>query len=463
MAPKKTKDANPVRVLVAKQRDTKHRETVVVKRSKTKRPDLGRPAVDRNDYLDSLLNPRLAKHRNIGVPSGNLPSTTFQTKRIITVAVDPIGGASYCFMPSLKNGVLRLGSNPNGAVTTMSASTGTDLSFNSFTAAGYSPATISTIVSVADHNDILVSASAIRPVSMQVDWIPMGAALVEAGAVNVRMCDRSDLPGSPDTPASGVSGEVLFGIGPSTAALIQSDDRSSEVRATETISAMWSPEDEQDLIYRPVLPADTTGGTAESGDSVLRGFVDAQWVSTSGATPTDTAYLPYEAVRTSPSLAAGSDYRDGLFRGYPYIQFTFASCQATAAATTTIGELVVYTNWEMITDGSRVIDMTTPRVSNPLELAQAGNVTAMVPMITVPSQPANPLTLIHEAAETATDHLYVRNAPTKQAIEGTSWLPNLVKAAAPAAGLIAGAIPGIGAVAGPLVSAGASLLASLLG
>jgi hypothetical protein len=446
-------------------RDTPKRNTehATTRRGKSAAPRsrVDSRATERNDYLDSLLNPRAAKGRKIGVPSGNLPSTRFQTKRVFTVTVDPNGNASYALMPAIVDGGIKLGTNAAGEVTTMISSTGNDLVTAGFTAAGYAACTVLQMINTPELQDVVGSATGIRPVSMQVDWIPTGAALVEAGQVDVRLCSRDDRAGATDTVTSGSSGQLISGVGPSGISAIISDDRSYPTRSTESISAFWAPEDEQDFVYRPVLGASALGTTGNAEGAAIAGFKRLAWVSSGAGTPTDTAMLPEEIIQQQGQT--GTTYNSNIANGYPYLQFTFRGLQNTAAVTTNVGTLTAYINWEMIVDGTRVIDSAQVCVENPLELAQASNVLSLIPPLTVPTAPANPLTLVHEAATTAVDHLYKPNVSKKQAIEGTSWVSSLVKSAAPMLGGLASMIPGIGAVAGPIATAGASLIASLLG
>lgn len=459
VAKKATTPAN-VTITVAERRD-KQRSRERAKSGWTSGPDSSGSGPS-NPYLFSLVNPRAAKDRGIGVPSGHLPSVKFQTKYRVSTTVDAAGASSYVFTPALTYGVLRLGTNSSGGCTLLASSTSTDLSGEGYTAAGYSAATRTAIISTADATDICASGVGIRPVSMQVDFVPTDTVLNEKGLINVRQGARDQLPCRAGTNAT-VSDEAYFGRAPINLGAIAADSNSYECRASEAVSTYWAPQDEQDFIYTPLSSSDgiVPSRPGDATDEVNFGWHDGAYVS--ATTGTNVAYLPYQVVETEQGAqVAASERTDIISRGHPWIQFTFTGCQLTAGAVTTVGVFDIYINWEMLSDGSRVVDHSTASVTNPLEIAQALNATALAPMISYPDSPASPITQTHEALREATTHLYDKRVNQKNAIEGTSWLPKLAKAVAPALGAAAGLIPGVGPVIAPLASTGAAFLASLL-
>lgn len=414
----------------------------------------------RNDYLASLLDP--FNGAGVGIPD-------FDTNKVLTsttryrypIATNAGGFAVYAFQPAFNNGGIKVGSNEDGSVlhcmTATSANLGTDDAAFTFS-----------LVKSADRTLFQADFLSVRPVSMGVKFVPTQAATAIEGLLHV----VDYVPGRArpfrlsNTAAAVSNGGIEKALGPITggaapaqlpvfASLTDIETSADHINriALETVTT-WTPELPDNLAWCAM-------GNNGEGHSESIGFPAYNWENTN--TTTVDQYLlsaEYENLMDDAGNPIWDPAGPGATRSpmanYPMCVWAFSG----ATASTTIGEIEVVINWEIIVRPALTSILPTRTIaSNPDEFAQAANVMQSVPKTYYPTDPNEPTTRIRPLLLSSVNHLY-DGTPRKAAVEGTSLWSKIKSIGGRVLGAAApflAKVPGLGAVLGP----GAALLSEL--
>jgi len=403
-----------------------------------------------NPFLATLLDP--IKYKGIGIPDAStLPSVKFQTELRQTYQTDASGNLVICAAPTLDNGILRLGTNATTYVTMEAAAAGTDLSGDGFNAAGYSPASVGAILPLTNTKQIQANLASVRPVSMCVQHIPIQAALTSQGLVSMGVLPREALPCIPSPPSQfaanqGIEQVIGTQSGNQLVSQIVSLPQLTTFNATNEGQCVWSQQDPQDYVYRPVAVPGSNGNVPE--------LAFTQWKLvqfTNAATgKLDQYWMPMQFVAgLDMGAGANSGNQFGLSTSLPYVMIAYTGLAASSKV-----ELAFTINWEGLSDTGDILWASEPTPNNPLKMAMAENVMSILPKVSVPTLPGvegtAPLAALagHAAQASVTPEGEKFWGRVKHATGGA------LRAAAPALAVI----PGMGAA----LSAGAAMIGAIL-
>lgn len=383
----------------------------------------GAGSVERNAYLESLLNPEYA--HDARVPDDScLPSATFHTQRSFDLSTNADGRACYVLGPNYVSlnhanqsagiGAIKLGvtvgSTEGELVLAEAGSPDLDPS---------NPGCTTFQVMTSDmKTQIAENFAAIRVVSACLKIVPIAAAMTASGALATGLVPRGEFVGRLDcgaaSPANGL--DAFFTTrGAQSIDDVFSGPENQVTNATVESCVTWFPQDAVDNIYKPTLAG------ARQGTFAVTTCLDTVTGNI------NRFYAPFAleagAVVNSTSNTGGTQLPDTTF-STPYFVVAIKDAPATTkthTATLTINyEAIPLTNVSMLTSSE-------PSPANPLELAQATNTVRNLPN-TRYALPGDAPTHMYEAATAAAAHLSTRG-PVKSVVEGRSFLDEIKKGA----------------------------------
>jgi hypothetical protein len=398
-------------------RNASQKSTAPKARGKQVKPNRAgnRKVIDRNVYLESLLNPESSVPAK--VPDDTItPSVCLQTRGLVDVITDDGGNALFAFAPAYVAGsragsgsdqgadaaAIRMGTDANGNLTLLDdSSTGLPL--------GWTGAEAVKIMSDKLQTEIRTTFSAIRPVSACLKVSCTEAALTAHGTHFGGRWARGQSPCVP--LPSGMSSDFKSYFADGNGPVDMDEAASGAVQLTNFTSNMcvnWAPQDGSDHEYQL-----TEYGTRSSG-----AFWRSEWDA--GATLVWSPFIIQLNDGTNPGEPQSAEINPES--SLPYLVYGVRG--ATAASHVCTLEFTV--NWEAIpiATESRLVS-GTPSPANPNELAQASNTMALLPPVQQKSVPGDVPTKMYEAAAKSSDHLYDDKKSTKKATEGTSWLDDI--------------------------------------
>jgi hypothetical protein len=277
-------------------------------------------------------------------------------------------------------------------------------------------------MTTALRDEISHTFAAIRPVSACIRVTCVEAALSAHGSMALGNLPRGEAPARYDT-GDGVNEGLTTWI-PNTGIDSLNDffgaPRFTVTNATKTVCLNWFPQDSNDFDYR------AAGEGTMSGAFQLRSYTD------STSTNVNKIYVPF--ITNTPSIINSTSVTAGLVapnfdESSPIM--CFAVRGGTAGATS--HSVSVTINYEAI-PLSTTMGLMSPESSpaNPLEEAQALNTVRHLPTVRNLDVPNDPPSAMYRAAAAAATHLD-RHGPTKNVVEGRSFLSELGRTARPLA------------------------------
>jgi hypothetical protein len=413
------------------------------------KPKRSQPQVsDRNEYLATLVDP--VNVTGVGIPDQvTLPSVKFQTSHEFTqiTRTTTAPWTLFAIGPTITGGYMQAGGKTTDGTELHSLTVSAAQTAASNSLATYFGTSGSNVVSANDAVQMVNTFSSYRPVSAMLEVSCQGAFGTSTGEHGIALLDGRGLPWRIDNSTTATGGlGVSSGFTGGAATISDAIDQcTTVVSALDPVRCFWRPADGTSLDYieLPLLQGDPAG-------DLIR---QIPWTNTAPAEAEVAALVGHDLIQVTDADGVGVFIQDIQTRDTPY--FIYAAMNEVAN-TKKLVRMVV--NWEAIpraTLGARL--GTTPSVSNPVELAQAVNITQMIPMSFAPTLPENAGTRIITAVQDTVEHLYAPGMSQKAAVEGTGFKKLLGGLLGAASGPLA-MIPAVG----PALSVGASFLSSMI-
>lgn len=435
----------------------------------------------RNNYLAAIADPW--GQSPVSIPDGvGTRSQSSVTKHRVPITF-PSSGPSFaggvvtyaaCIRPTVQGGLFFPGwalapSRAGGAVTVpaMHCYNGTGSDFANYVSpllggagATISAAKVNDCIGIKDFSFFAANASAIRPTAMGVKATYIGNALTATGRLIVNTHDAYEqfCPFDPPVavPTVGAVSAVFNGVAAyADANDILDGDYSMEQPATVEAEVIWVPEFPESTLWR-----ESPWGQGNSGNyqnlnvQISRGSVGAVVNSAPPIVPGPSNQ--WFGPNTHPVNPASNNLEiDGNWQMLPYISLVWEGVQPGNMVEL---EITIHWEYEVVSNISGSVGARPP-VSNPIELAHAGNVARLMPRIAYPSIPNEPGTKGRALVLQEAGSLY--NRPMKQSIEGTGFLSGLKSFASKGLGALGRQLkflPGVGGILGQ----GASFLSQIL-
>jgi len=422
----------------------------------------------RNDLLAAIADPwgQPATRYPDGIGSN---TTVAKTRHRIPVAtaISGInsGMAVMLLRPTIGGGAFSPGfarQGANGTVQFHCLTAGSADYTNYTTVAGASSVItapgVQNVVGDRDFESLVSQADAVRPTAMGVKVTYIGAPLTAKGRLVVNAHDANEQFCPFDPPGVNAMSTVF----PYTSSYVAVADGldgeySMEQPANVEAEIIWVPEAPESALWRNV-PGDMGAPYQNYGQYASRGsFGIAENVVPSNTPAGTNRYLGPALHPTSPT--SGTFELDGNWQNLPYISLVWEGLDT--ASTSPIIEVEITIHWEIeVRSNLSVLGGSRPNISNPLELAQAINVSKFMPRISYPSIPNEPGTQSRALAVAEASRLYKTN-DQKSAIEGTSFLSGLKAIASKGLKFAGSRLATLGGIPGA-IGAGAAMLGQLL-
>jgi len=368
---------------------------------------------DKNEYLETLLNPEICT--TVKIPDTTVAeSATLQTRGVIDITLDGSGNCLYAIAPAYDPGggvfnanaaaALRIGMDNLGNLTMMDQASAT-------LPPGYNGCIKTDVMSTKLSNEIRSTFSSIRPVSFCMKVTCTEAALSAHGTHFAGCWDRGQYPAQA-IPAGYAPADFSNYFGNNTNGPETLDEAASGAvqltNLTSNLCVNWAPQDESDFVYR-----NTNYGTHASA-----AFFNTDYGA--GA----MYWTPFQVTANlRPANVVAGVVEINAEASLPYLIYGVRGGTPNASAIT----LELFINWEAIpiATESKIV-AGSPSPSNPGELAQATNVMTLLPAVRQPDVPGDVTTRMYESAAKSSSHLYDGSTSKKKATEGTSWIDDIV-------------------------------------